>query len=114
MAPHKTLNPILVVAITLLSLYATSNAMLVVSADCEDELAQVREELEEVKEERDLYAQRLEDQTMVLIVVMFLLVGSYFFFYLSARRQRVFILEVEKRLGVEIIPRSKPRRRRRG
>ena len=102
------------VALALVFFLFASSAFPHASADCEEELAQTREELEEVKEERDRYAQRLEDQTMVLIVVMILLVGSYFFFYLTARRQRVFILEVEKRLGVEILPRSRPRRRRRG
>ena len=102
------------IVLVLLASLVVSDACTRVTADCEEELAQTKEELEAVREERDLYAQRLEDQTMVLIVVMILLVGSYFFFYLTARRQRVFNMEVEKRLGVEILPRSRPRRRRRG
>ncbi len=93
-----------------------------VSADCEDDLIELREELnatnrelEQVREERDDYAQRLEDSTTIMIIVMFLLIGSYVVFYLNARRAKIAYLEFQKKMGVNPDgTKAPPRRRRRG
>lgn len=90
-----------------------------VSADCQEDLAEARgeldaarEELEQVKEERDDYARRLEDSTTVLILALFLLVGSYIFFYINTRRAKIALLEYQRRMGID--PGARPPRRRRG
>ena len=116
-----TLKVLPVIAIVLLAgLFAVGGSP-AASADCEEELALVREELnqtraalDEVNKERDEYGQRLEDQTMVLIVALILLLGSFMVFYVAARRQRIAIIELENRLGVDIIARPRKRTRRKG
>ncbi len=80
--------------------------------DLREELNSTKRELELVKEERDDYAQRLEDSTTILIIVLILLIGSYFVFYFNTRRAKIALLEYQKRMGIE--PGARPRRRRRG
>jgi len=80
-----------------------------------EELNATRDELVQVKEERDDYAQRLEDATTIMILVIFLLAGSYVVFYVQGRRQRVVLMELEKRAGVSLSgSEPRPRRRRKG
>lgn len=119
MAPIRSIMAILLLAVLLLALFAGSPTVTYVSADCEDELVELREDLNAtqrelalVKEERDDYAQRLEDSTTILILVMFLLVGSYIVFFLNTRRAKIALLEYQKRMGIE--PGVRPKRRRRG
>jgi len=79
------------------------------------ELNATRAELEEVRGERDDYAQRLEDATTIMILVIFLLAGSYVVFYVQGRRQKVVLMELERRAGVSVTgSEPRPRRRRRG
>ncbi len=80
--------------------------------DLREDLNATQRELEQVRKERDDYAQRLEDSTTILIVALFLLVGSYFVFYLNARRAKIALLEYQKRMGID--PGTRPRKRRRG
>ena len=84
-----------------------------------DEVTELREELNatrakltDVEKERDDYSQELQDQTVVLIIALILLIASWIVFFLAAKRQRIALMELEKRVGVDILPR--PRRRRRG
>lgn len=121
MVYYRTFTTILALAVLLLALFAAS-PVITVSADCEEDLAEAnaelnatKEQLSKVKEERDEYAQRLEDSTMILILVMFLLVGSYIVFYLNTRRAKIALLEYQKRTGATPDrPEPRPRRRRRG
>lgn len=93
-----------------------------VSADCEEELNNLREdlnatkrELEQVREERDDYAQRLEDSTTIMIIVLILLVGSYVVFYINTRRAKIAYLEFQRKAGVNPDgTKQRPRKRRRG
>ncbi len=122
MVSRQTFKSTLLLLLVLLAGTLASPTCQTVSADCEEELVEVREDLNAtmreltlVKKERDDYAQRLEDSTMVLILVMFLLVGSYMFFYLNTRRAKIAFLEFQKRTGAtpeKPVPR--PRRRKRG
>jgi hypothetical protein len=119
MSPSPRLRTIIVLACLLLSLLTASPDAVIVSADCEDELAlteaelnTTQRELEQVRKERDDYAQRLEDSTTILIIVLFLLVGSYFVFYLNHRRAKIALVEYQKRMGID--PGTRPKRRRRG
>jgi len=119
MVSNRPTITIFMLATLLLAVLASSPTTITVSADCEEDLVELQEDLNAtqrelalVKEERDDYAQRLQDSTSILILAVFLLVGSYFVFYLSAKRQRLYITEIEKRMGVQIIPKRQPRRRR--
>jgi hypothetical protein len=98
----------------LLTLLVLASLLPAVSGDCEEDLAEAQRELEEVKEERDDYAQRLEDSTSVLIVVTILLASSYVVFFIITKRQQMLLRELMKRTGVtlESPERGRPRRRR--
>ena len=86
-----------------------------VAGDCEEELDATKKELAQVKQERDDYAQRLEDSTIIIIIVLGLLIISWVVFWVSARRQQVVLLELQKRTGVTLnSPTVKERKRRRG
>ena len=41
-----------------------------VSADCEEELEATKKELAQVEEERDEYAEKLEDSTTIIIITL--------------------------------------------
>lgn len=122
MATHRPLVHLLLMALLLTFVTATVPGTTVVSADCQEDLAQARAELnatraelEEVRGERDDYAQRLEDATTIMILVIFLLAGSYVVFYVQGRRQKVVLMELERRAGVSVTgSEPRPRRRRRG
>ncbi|NOQ53680.1 MAG: hypothetical protein GQ558_03635 [Thermoplasmata archaeon] len=86
-----------------------------VGADCEEELEATQKELAQVKEERDEYAQRLEDSTTIIIIVLGLLIISWLVFWVSSRRQQVVLMELQRRTGVTLdSPTKKERKRRRG
>jgi hypothetical protein len=115
----KTIRTLLVLATLLLAGCVPISTTTTVSGGCEEDLAEAREELnatrvelDEVTEERDDYAQRLEDSTMILIIALFLLAGSYVFFYINTRRAKIALLEYQKRMGID--PGTRPKRRRRG
>ncbi len=84
------------------------------AGDCEEDLAEAQRELEEVTEERDEYAQRLEDSTTVLIIVAILLTSSYVVFFIITKRQQTIMKELMKRTGVTMDSpeRHRPKRRR--
>ncbi len=119
MSSARLSKTLLMLALVLLAPLAAGPNVPVVSADCEEDLVEAREELnatrrelELVKKERDDYAQRLEDSTTILIIVLILLIGSYFVFYLNTRRAKIALLEYQKRMGID--QGTRPRRRRRG
>ncbi len=86
-----------------------------VAGDCEEELEATNKELALVKEERDEYAQRLEDSTTIIIIVLGLLIISWLVFWVSSRRQQVVLMELQRRTGVTLdSPTTKERKRRRG
>ncbi|MCK4969678.1 MAG: hypothetical protein KAS77_04105 [Thermoplasmata archaeon] len=122
MVSDRPFISIFLLVVLLLAFMATSPTTITVSADCEEELATVKEELNATKEqlakvenERDDYAQRLEDSTTIMIISLALLIGSYFVFYLNARRAKIAMLEYQKRMGITPETREpRPRRRRRG
>lgn len=122
MVSLQTFKITLLLFLVMLAGTLSSPACQTVSADCEEELVEAREDLNAtmreltlVKEERDDYAQRLKDSTMILILVMFLLVGSYMVFYLNTRRAKIALLEFQKRTGMDPDnPGARPRRRKRG
>jgi len=122
MVSRPTFKITLLLFLVLLAGTVASPASQTASADCEDELVEVREELNatkkqltKVEKERDDYSQRLEDSTTILILVMFLLVGSYMIFYLNTRRTKIAFLEFQKRTGATPErPQARPRRRKRG
>ena len=114
-----TFRTLLVLATMLLAACVTTGTATTVSADCQEDLAEAREELNATKaelakvtEERDDYAQRLEDSTTILIIALFLLAGSYLVFYINTRRAKIALLEYQKRMGID--PGTRPKRRRRG
>ena len=119
MSHNQHSKSIIILALLMTVIIMPSPATTTVSADCEDDLAEVRAELnatkaelKDVEKERDDYAQRLEDSTLILIIVMFLMVGTYIVFYLNTRRAKIALLEYQKRSGN--VPEPRPRRRRRG
>ncbi len=122
MAANHPIRTLFLLALVLLAFLVSSPVSTIVSADCEEELATVKEELDvtkkelaQVKEERDDYAQRLEDSTTIIIIVLGLLIISWLVFWVSARRQQVVLLELQKRTGVTLdSPTVKERKRRRG
>lgn len=109
-------------ALVLLAFLVPSPTTTTVSADCEEELATVKEELNatkaqlaKVEKERDEYAQRLEDSTTIIIIVLGLLIISWLVFWVSSRRQQVVLMELQRRTGVTLdSPTKKERKRRRG
>ena len=85
------------------------------AGDCEEELEATNKELAQVREERDEYAQRLEDSTTIIIIVLGLLIISWLVFWVSSRRQQVVLMELQRRTGVTLdSPTKKERKRRRG
>ncbi len=122
MVSDRPIISIFLLVVMLLAFMATSPTTVTVSADCEEDLAVVKEELNATKEElakvekeRDDYAQRLEDSTTIMIISLALLIGSYFVFYLNARRAKITMLEYQKRMGITPeSPQPRPKRRRRG
>jgi len=86
-----------------------------VSADCEEELEATKKELAQVEEERDEYAEKLEDSTTIIIITLGLFIISWLVFWVSSRRQQVVLMELQKRTGVTLdSPTKKERTRRRG
>ena len=92
-----------------------------VAADCEEELAAALEELNETKaelanvtQERDDYAQRLQDSTMVPIIVVILLVLTYVLIYINNRRHQIRMQQAQIEQGIDPVTKEKRRRRRRG
>ena len=79
------------------------------------ELNETRKDLEKAEEDRDAYAQRLEDQTTILIIVLVLLSISWVIFFLTTRRTQVALKEMKRQMGVtKTEQREKRRERRRG
>ena len=122
MASNLIIRTSFLLMFVLLAFIVPSPATTTAFADCEEELAVVKEELNTTKEqlakvekERDDYAQRLEDSTTIMIIALALLIGSYFVFYLNARRAKIAMVDYQKRMGITPErPEPRPRRRRRG
>lgn len=122
MVSYRSSKSLLMLSLVLLVSLMASPTTFTVYADCEEDLAVVKEELNTTKEqltkvekERDDYAQRLEDSTTIMIISLALLIGSYFVFYLNARRAKITMLEYQKRMGITPeTPEPRPRRRKRG
>jgi hypothetical protein len=105
-------QPTLSIIVLLLIIISISGS---VSADCEEELEATQKELDRVEEERDEYAQKLEDSTTILIITLGLFIISWLVFWVSSRRQQVVLMELQKRTGVTLdSPTKKERTRRRG
>jgi hypothetical protein len=80
-----------------------------------DELNETKRQLAEAEKERDDYRERLEEQTNLLYIVLVLLILSYVSYFLIGRRQKAVLMELQARTGVSLDdPRPRPRRRRRG
>ncbi len=122
MASNLPIRTSFLLMLVLLAFLVPSPATTTVSADCEEELATVTEELNatkvqlaKVEKERDEYAQRLEDSTTIIIIVLGLLIISWLVFWVSSRRQQVVLMELQRRTGVTLdSPTKKERKRRRG
>lgn len=115
MASNLPIRTTLLLALVLLALILPSQVTMTATADCEEELDATNKELAQVKEERDDYAQRLEDSTTILIITLGLLIISWLVFWVSSRRQHVVLMELERRTGVTLdSPTKKERKRRRG
>jgi hypothetical protein len=79
------------------------------------ELNETKAQLAKAEKDRDEFAQRLEDSTMVLVTTLALLIVSYFIFFLTNRRQRVVLEQLRAEAGITLEspqPKRKPRRRR--
>ena len=74
------------------------------------ELNQTREKLAKAERDRDAYAQRLEDSTLVLITALLFLIASWVIFWLSSRRQSLMLREMVARGEIKP-PRRRERRR---
>jgi len=61
------------------------------------ELNETRAKLAEAEKDRDAYAQRLEDSTLVLITALLFLIASWIIFWLSSRRQTLMLKEMVAR-----------------
>jgi hypothetical protein len=122
MASNLPIRTFFLLTLVLLAFLVPSPATTSVSADCEEELAAVKEQLNAtnkqlvvVENERDDYAQRLEDSTTIIIITLGLLIISWLVFWVSSRRQQVVLMELQRRTGVTLdSPTSKERKRRRG
>lgn len=122
MATNLPIRTFFLLTLVLLVFLVPSPATTSVSADCEEELAAVKEQLNAtnkqlvmVENERDDYAQRLEDSTTIIIITLGLLIISWLVFWVSSRRQQVVLMELQRRTGVTLdSPTSKERKRRRG
>ncbi len=122
MASNLPIRTSFLLMLVLLAFLVPSPTTTTVSADCEEELATVKEELNatkvqlaKVEKERDEYAQRLEDSTTIIIIVLGLLIISWLVFWVSSRRQQVVLMELQRRTGVTLdSPTKKERKRRRG
>ena len=80
-----------------------------------EELNETRARLVEAERDRDEYAQRLEDSTMVIVTTLILLIISYIIFFMTNRRQRVVLEQLRAETGITLEsprPKRRPRRRR--
>ncbi len=75
-----------------------------------DDLNATLAELESAEEDRDAYAQRLEDSTSVLIIALILMCVSWIIFWISARRQTAMLRALRAEVGAAVEKRP-PRRR---
>lgn len=122
MASNLPIRTCFLLVLVLFAFCVPSPTTTTVSADCEEELATVKEELNatkvqlaKIEKERDEYAQRLEDSTTIIIIVLGLMIISWLVFWVSARRQQVVLMELQRRTGVTLdSPTKKERKRRRG
>ncbi len=79
------------------------------------ELNETRKDLKKVTEDRDAYAQRLEDQTSILIIVLVLLSISWVIFFMTTRKTQVALKQMKREMGVtKAEQREKRKERRRG
>jgi hypothetical protein len=79
-------------------------------SDLSDDLNATRAELRSAEEDRDAYAQRLEDSTSVLITALILMCASWIIFWISARRQTAMLRALRAEVGAAVEKRP-PRRR---
>ena len=79
------------------------------------ELNATKKELADAEKDRDEYADRLEDQTLILIIVLILRFISWMLCFMTNRRQQIALLEVRKQAGlINAEQRQKRRERRKG
>lgn len=104
MMTSRTIASVLLAALLMSLLVPMEVARPVMASGQDDELArlsaelnQTRAELAKAERDRDAYAQRLEDSTLVLITALLFLIASWVVFWLASRRQSLRLREMVAR-----------------
>lgn len=115
---RRTIASVLLAVLMLSLLLPTEVAGPALAAGQDDEVArlsaelnQTRAKLAKAERDRDAYAQRLEDSTLVLITALVFLIASWVIFWLTSRRQSLMLKEMVARGELKPPPR---RTRRKG
>lgn len=115
---NRTIASVLLAILMLSLLVPMEVARPAMASSQDDEIARLSAELNQTKaklakaeKDREAYAQRLEDGTLVLITALLFLIASWVIFWLASRRQTLMLKEMVAR--GEIKP-PKRRERRKG